>query len=480
MSARSKPLAIIISLAVSALGLGVVTSGPVAAAAPAWETTFRDDFTGSGLPDASNWLLTLGTKYEGGPDGFGTGEIERMTNDPSNVDVRNGNLYITPQRDATGAWTSARVESTRANFKPADGGVMHVESRLQMPNVTGAEAKGYWPAFWMLGSPYRQNRWSWPAVGEFDIMENVQGLNWTYNVLHCGTWGGPCTEPEGINNGRPGNSGEPCQVTTCQAGFHTYAMEWDRSGPADQLRWYLDGALTFTVNENQVPAQTWSDLADHAGYFVILNVAIGGAFPNKLDGNGGPFPTTKPGVPMVVDYVEVKYAGGHGTPTDPTTPPPTRHDNHDNDNDHLDTAAGHHFDNRDAADHPTRHRWTGQPARDRHDRQIHHPRLGRTGGWKLRRSAVRPTDRDGHRSELHRHRVVAGHAVPVLGARQRNHHPGADRDARVNPDDEYTAAGHNNRAHDPRLAEQSVESGRHRNHPQQRHHRLERLQWGEL
>ena len=323
MSARSKPLAIIISLAVSALGLGVVTSGPVAAAATTWETTFRDDFSGSGLPNPNNWLLTLGTSYPGGPEGFGTGEIETMTNNPNNVNVRNGNLYITPQRDAAGAWTSARVESTRANFKPANGGVMHVESRLQMPNVTGTEAKGYWPAFWMLGSPYRANRWSWPGVGEFDIMENVQGLNWTYNVLHCGTWGGPCNEPEGINNGKAGNNGEPCKVTTCQAGFHTYAMEWDRSGTADQLRWYLDGELTFTVNQNQVPAQTWSELADHAGYFVILNVAIGGAFPNKLDGNGGPFPSTKPGVPMIVDYVEVKYAGGQGTPTTPPTPPTT-------------------------------------------------------------------------------------------------------------------------------------------------------------
>ena len=157
---------------------------------------------------------------------------------------------------------------------------MQVESRLQMPNVTGAEAMGYWPAFWMLGGPYRQDRWSWPGIGEFDIMENVQGLNWTYNVLHCGTWGGPCNEPDGINNG-VNNAGAPCQVTTCQAGFHTYAIEWDRSGAVDQLRWYLDGELTFTVNADQVPAQTWASLSDHAGYFIILNVAMGGAFPNK-------------------------------------------------------------------------------------------------------------------------------------------------------------------------------------------------------
>jgi len=317
MSARSKPLAIIMGVAITALGLGVTTSG-AAAAAPSWETTFRDDFNGSGLPNSANWLLTLGTSYPGGPATFGTGEIETMTNNPNNVDVRNGSLYITPQRDAAGAWTSARVESNRADFKPPAGGLMHVESRLQMPNVTGAEAKGYWPAFWMLGGPYRADRWSWPRIGEIDIMENVQGLNWTYNVLHCGTWGGPCNEPEGINNGRPGNSGEPCLVTTCQGGFHTYGMEWDSSGATDQMRWYLDGVLTFTVNENQVPAQTWTDLADHAGYFLILNVAMGGAFPNKLDGNGGPFPDTKPGVPMVVDYVEVKYAGGG-----PTTPPTT-------------------------------------------------------------------------------------------------------------------------------------------------------------
>ena len=114
-----------------------------------------------------------------------------MTNDARNVDVRNGNLYITPQRDDAGAWTSARVETTRADFKPPAGGVMRVESRLQMPNVTGTAALGYWPAFWMLGGPYRADRWSWPRVGEFDIMENVNGLNWTYNVLHCGVWGGP-------------------------------------------------------------------------------------------------------------------------------------------------------------------------------------------------------------------------------------------------------------------------------------------------
>jgi len=318
MSARSTLLAVTLAVSVTA-GAFIVTSVPtVAAAAPAWTATFRDDFSGSGLPNPADWQLTLGTSYPGGPAAFGTGEIETLTNNPANVNVSNGRLVITPQRDSAGAWTSARVETKRANFKPLAGGVMRVESRVQMPNVTGAQAMGYWPAFWMLGSPYRADRWSWPGIGEFDIMENVQGLNWSYNVLHCGiagTWGGPCNEPEGINNG-----GAACNLTTCQAAFHTYAIEWDRTGAADQLRWYIDGTLTFTVNQNQVPAQIWTSLSDHAGYFIILNVAIGGAFPNKL--GGGPTAATKPGVPMLVDYVEVKYAGGQVTP--PPTPTSTK------------------------------------------------------------------------------------------------------------------------------------------------------------
>src|SRR6476661_5860103 len=316
--------AVVAVVAVAAAGL-VATSGPATAADPAWQTVFRDDFSGTGRPDPNKWLLTTGTSYPGGPANFGTGEIETMTDRPENVDVRNGNLYITPQRDSAGAWTSARVESVAADFKPAAGGIMHVESRVQMPNVTGPEALGYWPAFWMLGGPYRQDRWSWPSIGEFDIMENVQGLNWSYNVLHCGFWdatgNGPCHEPDGLNNG-----GAPCLVTTCQGGFHVYSMEWDRTGATDQLRWYIDGRQTHSVNQTDLPAQTWTNLSSHAGYFIIFNVAMGGAFPNSRNLGGGPYAGTRPGVPMVVDYVEVKYAAGQGNPTPPPTtptPPPT-------------------------------------------------------------------------------------------------------------------------------------------------------------
>ena len=99
-------------------------------------------------------------------------------------------------------------------------------------------------------------------------------------------------------------------------------MEQDRSVSPEQIRWYLDGAQFFSVNANQVSAATWNN-ATHHGFFIILNVAMGGGFPGAF--GGGPTAATQSGVPMMVDYVAA-YTSGGGTPpttTPPTTTPPT-------------------------------------------------------------------------------------------------------------------------------------------------------------
>ncbi|MGW5236945.1 glycoside hydrolase family 16 protein, partial [Streptomyces nodosus] len=292
---------------------------PANASAPAppsgWNQVFLDDFdgpAGSGV-DTGNWQYDLGTGYPGGAGNWGTGEIETMTSSTDNVSLDgNGNLLITPRRDASGHWNSGRIETTRGDFQPSAGGALRVEARIQMPNVTGAAAKGYWPAFWMLGTPYRGNYWNWPGVGELDIMENVQGLNTNWSTMHCGTSpDGPCHETTGIGGSTS------CTGTTCQAGFHTYAVEWDRSTSPEEIRFSLDGTTFHTVRANQVDAATWANATNH-GYFVILNVAMGGGFPDAF--GGGPDGGTEPGHPMTVDYVRVLQSSGGGGGT---TPPPS-------------------------------------------------------------------------------------------------------------------------------------------------------------
>jgi beta-glucanase (GH16 family) len=318
---RRRPLRRALVGAFSALGLAAAAASLAApsagAAAPSppsgWTQVFLDDFTGpagTGV-NTTNWRYDTGTSYPGGPANWGTGEVETMTSSTANVSLDgNGNLRITPLRDAAGNWTSGRIETNRTDFQPPSGGKLRVEARIQMPNVTGAAAKGYWPAFWMLGAPYRGNYQNWPAVGELDIMENVQGLNTVWATLHCGTNpGGPCNETSGIGGSTS------CPGSTCQSGFHTYTMEWDRSASPEALRFFVDGVNYHTVTSAQFDATTWAN-ATHHGFFVILNVAMGGGFPAAF--GGGPDAGTQPGHPMVVDYVQVLSASGSGT-----TPPPT-------------------------------------------------------------------------------------------------------------------------------------------------------------
>ncbi|WP_037618233.1 glycoside hydrolase family 16 protein [Streptomyces aureus] len=320
-SVRRVCVAVLGTLSLAAAAATAATL-PASASAPTpptgWSQVFADDFSGaagSGV-NTTNWQYTTGTSYPGGPANFGTGEVETMTSSTSNVALDgNGNLLITPRRDASGNWTSGRIETKRTDFEPPAGGKLRMEARIQMPNVTGAAAKGYWPAFWALGAPYRGNYQNWPGVGELDIMENVQGLNTEWATMHCGTNpGGPCNETSGIGNNTP------CTGTTCQAGFHTYAMEWDRSTSPEEIRFYLDGVNFHTVKANQVDATTWANATNH-GYFMILNVAMGGGFPGAF--GGGPDSGTEPGHPMVVDYVQVLSAAGSGDGGGGTTPPPT-------------------------------------------------------------------------------------------------------------------------------------------------------------
>jgi Carbohydrate binding module (family 6)/Glycosyl hydrolases family 16 len=283
-----------------------------------WNLAFSDDFNGASNTgvNTGNWLYDLGHSYPGGAGNWGTGEVENMTNSTTNIFQDGaGHLVIKPIRDGAGNWTSGRIETQRTDFAAPAGGKLRIQASLQQPNVSGAAAAGYWPAFWSMGAAARPvGATNWPSIGEIDIMEDINGRGSVFSTLHCGNTaaGGPCNETTGIGSGERACSG-------CQTGYHTYTMEYDRSVSPEQIRWYLDGNNYFTINANQVDATTWNN-ATHHGFFVILNVAMGGGFPAAF--GGGPTAATQSGVPMLVDYVAV-YTSAGGTTTPPTTAPPT-------------------------------------------------------------------------------------------------------------------------------------------------------------
>ena len=75
--------------------------------------------------------------------------------------------------------------------------------------------------------------------------------------------------------------------------FHVFAVEWR---PND-VRWYVDGSLYHEMTPSTIPSGTqWA--FEHP-FFLLLNLAVGGAWP------GDPDASTSLPQQMVVDYVRV-------------------------------------------------------------------------------------------------------------------------------------------------------------------------------
>jgi hypothetical protein len=304
------------------VGLLTLVGGatPAAAAVPSapagWTTVFSDDFngaSGSGL-NTANWLYDIGTSYSypGAAGNWGTGEVESATNSTANVyQDGSGHLVIKPIRDASGHWTSGRIETQRTDFQAPAGGEMELSASLQQPNP--ASGLGYWPAFWAMGAAARPvGATNWPGIGEIDVMEDVNALSQHSTTFHCGVWAGECHDPDGISSGLQACGG-------CQTGYHTYSVIVDRTNTsAEQLRFYLDNSLTYTVNENQVSVATWQAAVDH-GFFAIFDLAIAGSYPNKVCGCTTTGAGITSGAAMNVDWFAVYQKAAGGTTTGGTT-----------------------------------------------------------------------------------------------------------------------------------------------------------------
>ena len=230
---------------------------------------WSDEFDYSGLPNSTYWNM------ETGGGGWGNNELQYYTNREDNALVANGVLTITAKEEAYGGrdYTSARI-TTQNKFDFKYG---KIEARIKLPY-----GKGIWPAFWMLGDNISSV--GWPACGEIDIMEMVggdnNGDNTVYSTLHWQHDGGHADYGESYKL--------PSGVFADD--FHVFAVEWD----AQEIRGYVDDIHYFTADI--VPSQL-SEF--HNDFFIILNMAVGGAWPGWPNANTS-FPQT-----MQIDYVRV-------------------------------------------------------------------------------------------------------------------------------------------------------------------------------
>lgn len=247
------------------------------------ELVMADEFNTNGVPNPAIWGYDIGT----GIDGWGNNELQYYTNRTENIKVRNGVLLITAlKEDFNGSnYTSAKL-TTKGLFEQAYG---RFEARIKVP-----EGTGLWPAFWLLGAD--SDEVEWPLCGEIDIMEyRRQEPTSVSGSIHGPGYSG-ITIPQGqiTKSHDLGND-------RFDTGFHIFGIEW---GP-EYINYYVDDVLYNQIT----PADLEVTPDDGTGalgewvfnkpFYIIINLAVGGAFPGAPDSNES-FPQT-----MLVDYIRV-------------------------------------------------------------------------------------------------------------------------------------------------------------------------------
>jgi beta-glucanase (GH16 family) len=234
-----------------------------------WKLIWEDDFSKDKQIDKTKWNFEIDGK------GNGNGELEYYTDSPKNAHLESGELVITALKDDGGhKFTSARM-NTKGKFSCLYG---RIESSIKVPKAQ----QGNWPAFWMM--PQDNKYGGWPKSGEIDIMEFVNKSDKLYGTLHFA--------------GEKGDIHHGAQTTLPGGDFtkdyHVYAAEWE----AKEIRWYLDGKYYGKLNDWHSANAPFPAPFDQK-FYVILNFAVGGAWPKSPDASST-FPQS-----MNVKYVRV-------------------------------------------------------------------------------------------------------------------------------------------------------------------------------
>ncbi|CZS92423.1 related to endo-1,3-beta-glucanase [Rhynchosporium agropyri] len=140
---------------------------------PGFRIIWSDDFKSSTLRE-ENWGYFTDPPYNN--------EQQTYAKEGNNCRLSSSHsLFIIPEKK-DGHWTSCRLES-KPHFEAKVGGQIIVQARLKFGQA-GANLQGIWPAFWSLGEAIRHGV-SWPACGEIDTVENVNGESLGYGTAHC-------------------------------------------------------------------------------------------------------------------------------------------------------------------------------------------------------------------------------------------------------------------------------------------------------
>ncbi|WP_324720344.1 glycoside hydrolase family 16 protein [Salinimicrobium sp. HB62] len=225
------------------------------------DTLFFEDFSQNSL-DRTKWNV-IGTDFH-------------VNNEQQAYYDSTATIYTVKGEEAQGAKSGALVLQAHysPNFTTINGknfdfisGRINTRDKVMFTYGTAAarmklpEGAGFWPAFWALGGG------DWPATGEIDIMEYVGETDWIGVALHG-----------------PGYSGETPLVNKyffpegeSVTDWHVYSVDWTPEG----FEFKVDGRLIYRVTKPMV--ENYGKWAFDNPKFLIVNLALGGAYPYKTN-----------------------------------------------------------------------------------------------------------------------------------------------------------------------------------------------------
>jgi beta-glucanase (GH16 family) len=242
---------------------------------PGYRNMWSDSFDGhaGSLPDTSKWNIEQWYQNL-------NGDYQEYKASQQNLHLTgNGVLRIIPKRDGSAekGWSSGRLES-KYTFTPTPNTKTVVQGYIRLGSAPASRKQGIWPAFWLLGDSHRTGGPIWPACGEIDIMEHVNGETQSHAAVHCDKApGGICGEKTGIANS--------VDLPDAGTNWHTYKVVIDRTPvnwAEESLNFYVDGKNFHQLKGARInDPEVWKTIA-HNKMFFLLNVAVGGEWVIEL------------------------------------------------------------------------------------------------------------------------------------------------------------------------------------------------------
>lgn len=239
---------------------------------PGYELVWADEFDYSGLPDSTKWIYDT----EGNDAGWGNNEEQFYTvGRLENARVENGILNIIAIKEdyQDKKYTSARLVS-KADWKYGK-----IEVNAKVP-----AGRGTWSAIWMMPGGWSFNDGDWPNIGEFDIMEHVGHEK---GIIHASAHSKDYQWQTGTQQT------DTIHVNDATDSFHSYIWEWT----PDTVKAYVDNKLYFKYMNEGLGESKWPY---DKPFYLILNIAVGGAWGSAQGIDENVFPQT-----MEIDYVRI-------------------------------------------------------------------------------------------------------------------------------------------------------------------------------